>query len=212
MANTSEKYLFLGVKQVSKTQFDTYSETEKKQYIWFVREVDQSNKSSYGIYFGDRRYANETFSEPEIEALLAQKQDLLIAGDGIQISGRTISVTGGGTGNDSWRPIKVNGTVFLNSGTTTDALNITGGTNVTVSTGSDGTVIINSKNFINDSTQSTATSYSSNKIEGLFSTCISPFWFIEPVTAIFCFKGILLNDDNNAYNSAPVALSPSTPP
>lgn len=87
---TGEKYVFLGVKQVNKQQYDSYSDDEKKQYIWFVREVGENNKSTYGIYFGNRKYSSDDGGGGG---------ETYEAGDGIVLSGSVIKMNSGMTGS-----------------------------------------------------------------------------------------------------------------
>ena len=56
----------------------------------------------------------------------------------------TISSTGGGTTGDGWRPVKVDDINFLDGTTSSSSLNLSGGSNVTLTTGQNGEVAINS--------------------------------------------------------------------
>ena len=64
---------FKGFKQVSKTTYLATDPEDRKNYLWFVRELDgQDDVLSAEIYFGNRKYAElngETASNAEVEHL-----------------------------------------------------------------------------------------------------------------------------------------------
>lgn len=71
MANTIK---FLGFKQVTAGYFASISDSEKKGYIWFVRNVENDSTISAQIYLGTRLYGEmnqDSESEMKLENLLS---------------------------------------------------------------------------------------------------------------------------------------------
>lgn len=66
---------FKGFKQVSLATYNGYTDEEKKNYLWLVRDLSGETVLSSAIYFGTRKYA-EVNDDSAVEA----KLDRLIAG------------------------------------------------------------------------------------------------------------------------------------
>lgn len=59
MSNTDKKFLFKGIMQYTKEQFEKLDEVENG-VLYFVRETDKDNNSNgkSEIYFGNRKYSD----------------------------------------------------------------------------------------------------------------------------------------------------------
>ena len=62
--------LFKGLRQVSKTEFDSIANEDKVGCLWFVREFDSSNNvKSLDIYLGNRRYGHYGYEDDSIREI-----------------------------------------------------------------------------------------------------------------------------------------------
>lgn len=105
--------IFKGFKQVTLEQFNSYTDEEKIGYLWLVRSNIEDDNYDGDIYFGTRHYAHQGNEVQELEenittiltdaGILDESGETinvleliesakLIAGDAIDITGKTISV------------------------------------------------------------------------------------------------------------------------
>lgn len=71
---------FKGFKQVSLDTYNGLSDEEKKNYLWFVRELSGSAVLSAAIYFGTRLYAevnDDAASEAKVDSIIASLGDVI---------------------------------------------------------------------------------------------------------------------------------------
>ena len=71
---------FKGFKQVSLTAYNGYSDEEKKNYLWLVRDLSGETVLSAAIYFGTRKYAelnDDAASEAKVENIVNSLGDLI---------------------------------------------------------------------------------------------------------------------------------------
>lgn len=62
--------LFKGIRQVTKTDFDSVNDSDKIGILWFVREFDENNNvKSMDIYLGTRRYGHYGYEDQSIRDL-----------------------------------------------------------------------------------------------------------------------------------------------
>lgn len=62
--------LFKGIRQVTKTDFDSVNDSDKIGILWFVREFDENdNVKSMDIYLGTRHYGHYAYEDQSIRDL-----------------------------------------------------------------------------------------------------------------------------------------------
>lgn len=87
---------FLGFRQVSKGYFDALSAAEKKNYMWFVREIESGETKHAEIYFGTRKYGELNDDEQESIKLnnLLTAMGSMVDDDGNWVGFPELSVSG----------------------------------------------------------------------------------------------------------------------